>query len=254
MNTSVQMDEFAIGSGFNFSGQIIDELDASEYTLATILLDESSSVGGKQDQIRDMLVAAVGACYSSPYSSNLMVRVGSFSSRYTRGGSAGGVDELHGFKTLAEIDVNAYPALKPGGSTPLNDAVYSGVGAANTYAQQLSDMDFGVNGITIIVTDGGENSSVATTSMVKEELQKAVKGEVMESHLSILVGIDNGYGNVSDVLDAYQRDTGIDKFIWAGEATKGKLAKLAEFVSQSISSTSQALGTGGPSQNISATI
>ena len=39
-----------------------------------------------------------------------------------------------------------------------------------------------------------------------------------------------------------------------GDATPRKLAKLAAFVSQSISSQSQALGTGGPSQNIAATI
>jgi hypothetical protein len=36
--------------------------------------------------------------------------------------------------------------------------------------------------------------------------------------------------------------------------TEGKLAKLAGYISQSVSSTSQALGTGGPSQNIAATI
>ena len=137
--------------------------------------------------------------------------------------------------------------------TPLCDAVYSSVGAMNAYAKSLSDMDFGVNGITFIITDGGENSSVATTKMVKEELQKSVTGEVMESHLSVLIGIDTG-GSSQAAIQQFQLETAIDKFIWAGEATIGKLAKLAEFVSQSISSTSQALGTGGPSQNISATI
>ena len=34
----------------------------------------------------------------------------------------------------------------------------------------------------------------------------------------------------------------------------GKLAKLAQWVSASISSTSQALGSGGPSQSVSFTI
>ena len=44
------------------------------------------------------------------------------------------------------------------------------------------------------------------------------------------------------------------KFIDAGAANERSLAKLADFVSQSISSQSQSLGTGGPSQNISAVI
>ena len=40
----------------------------------------------------------------------------------------------------------------------------------------------------------------------------------------------------------------------AGDATPAKLAKLAVFISTSISSQSQHLGTGGPSQQIAATI
>jgi hypothetical protein len=247
------MNDFEIGSGFGFSGQIIDELEASEYTLVTIALDESGSIAGFESQIGDMLQAAVGACNASPYSQNLLIRVIRFGTQYGRSGG-GGVDEIHGFKALSEIDVNAYPALRGGGGTPLNDGVYSGVGAMNTYAESLVALDFAVNGITFVISDGGENSSVATTKMVKDELAKSVKGEIMESHLSILIGIDTGYPGDKPALQAFQQDAGIDQFIWAGEATKAKLAKLAEFVSQSISSTSQALGTGGPSQQISATI
>lgn len=247
------MDDFQIGSGFQFSGATIENLGASEYTLVTIALDESGSISGKEPDIEAMLKTAVEACFSSPRSSNLMLRVIRFGSQY-RSANGNGVDEIHGFKPLTEIVVAQYPALRGGAMTPLNDAVYSGVGAMNKYAEELSALDFLTNGITFIITDGGENSSVATTKMIKDELRKSVTGEVMESHLSILIGIDTGYSNVKQDLADFQRDAGINQFIWAGEATKGKLAKLAEFVSQSISSTSQALGTGGPSQQISATI
>lgn len=247
------MHDFEIGSGFGFSGQIIDALEASEYTLATIAIDVSGSVCSFADQLKEMLKTAIAACAASPYSQNLLVRVIQFSSMYGHGRNAG-VDEIHGFKALSEIDVNAYPDLQPGGGTPLYDAVYSGVGAANTYAQQLVDLDFAVNGITFVITDGFENDSVATAKMVKDELAKSVEGEVMESHYSVLIGVGNGSGVVGGRLKQLKDDVGIDQFIWAGEATKGKLAKLAQFVSQSISSTSQALGTGGPSTKISATI
>jgi len=250
---SLPMDDFSVGSGFAFSGATITGLDASEYTLVTIALDETGSIAGKEDEIRAMLVTAIDACGSSAYSQNLLVRVIRFGSQYARDGAAG-IDEIHGFKSLAEIDTAAYPQLRGGGMTPLCDALYSSVGAMNTYAQELTDMDFSVNGITFVITDGGENSSVATVSMVKGELQKSVQGEVMESHLSILIGIDTGYGDVQDILQEFKDQTDIGQFIWAGDATKNKLAKLAEFVSNSISSTSQALGTGGVSQQISATI
>ncbi len=251
MNT---MNDFQIGSGFQFSGATIDNLEASEYTLVTIALDETGSISGKEAEIEDMLKAAVGACFSSPYSNNLLIRVIRFGSQYNRQ-NGNGVNEIHGFKPLSEIDLNAYPALKGVGMTPLYDAVFSSVGAMNTYAESLVDLDFAVNGISFIITDGGENASTgAGVNDVRRELEKSVTGEIMESHLSILIGIDNGYDNTKQKLADFQRDAGMNQFIWAGEATKGKLAKLAEFVSQSISSTSQALGTGGPSQNISATI
>lgn len=245
------MNDFSFGSGFQFSGATIDNLTASEYTLVTVALDESGSISGKENEIRDMLVAAIGACHSSPYANNLLARVVRFGTQYR---ANNGIDEIHGFKTLAEIDLAAYPQLRGGGGTPLCDAVYTGVGAMNTYAKDLADMDFAVNGITFVITDGGDNCSTATMNMVKEELKRSVTGEVMESHVSVLIGIDTGYGGVQADLQKFQVEAGMDQFIWAGAATKGNLAKLAAFVSQSISSTSQALGTGGPSQNISATI
>lgn len=245
--------DFTFGSGFQFSGATIDGLTAAQYTLVTIALDETGSIDGKEDEIREMLLSAVGACYSSPYANNLLLRVLRFSSQYNRQGTKG-VDEIHGFKTLAEIDTKTYPTLRGSGGTPLCDAVYSGVGAMNAYAQSLVDMDFAVNGITFVVTDGGENSSITTMQMVKDELKKSVQGEVMESHVSILIGIDTGYSSVQADLKKFQTEAGMDQFIWAGAVTKSSLAKLAAFVSQSISSTSMALGTGGPSQNISATI
>ncbi len=253
MSKSNDMNDFQIGSGFQFSGTTIEDLGASEYTLVTIALDESGSISGKEPDIEKMLKAAVEACFSSPRSSNLMLRVIRFGSQY-RGTNGNGVDEIHGFKNLTEINVADYPSLRGGGATPLNDAVYSGVGAMNKYAEELSDLDFLSNGITFVITDGGENSSVSTERMVKDELQKSVTGEIMESHMSVLIGIDTGYSEVKQDLADFQKDAGMSQFIWAGEATKSKLAKLAEFVSQSISSTSQALGTGGSSQTISATI
>jgi uncharacterized protein YegL len=243
------MNDFEIGSGFGFSGQIIDQLEASEYTLVTIALDETGSISGYETQIEEMLKTAVAACNSSPYSQNLLVRVLRFGTQYQ-----GGIDEIHGFKALSEIDINTYPTLRGGGGTPLYDAVYSAVGAMNVYAQSLVALDFAVNGITFVITDGENTHSIATPKMVKDELKKSVTGEIMESHLSILIGIGTGSGSANSALQTFQTETGMNQFIWAGEATKGKLAKLAEFVSQSISSTSQALGTGGPSKQISATI
>ena len=235
------------GSGFTFKGARIERLGATEYTLVTIAVDESGSVSGFQDELRKMLIMAVDACKKSPRSDNILVRVIRFSSVYPKG-----VDEIHGFKSLAEIDTANYPEIKPGGWTPLCDACFSAIGAMNSYGKTLSDQDFGVNAIGFIITDGGENMSTATMDMVKKEAEKSISGENLESIITVLVGI-NVAGYVQE-LKVFQKEAGLMQFIDAGEATPRKLAKLADFVSTSISSQSQALGTGGPSKNIAPTI
>ncbi|MCK4553426.1 hypothetical protein KAU19_00490 [Candidatus Parcubacteria bacterium] len=233
---------------FKFSNTRIEHLGATEYTLVTIAVDETGSVYGFENDLRNSLITAVEACKKSPRSDNLLLRVIKFSTMFPNG-----VEELHGFKPLAEINPqNDYPQFNPGGMTPLNDACYSAIGAMNVYGKKLIDDDFGVNAIAFIITDGGENASTATMAMVKEESNKAITGEIVESIVSVLIGINAA--EYKQELIEFKDEAGLTQFIDAGKATKGKLAKLADFVSQSVSSQSQSLGTGGPSQNISATI
>jgi len=241
------MQSHKIGGSFTFSAARVERLGATEYTLVTVAVDETGSVQGFSDQLREMLVTAVESCKKSPRSDNLLVRVLTFSDRYKNG-----VNEIHGFKPLGEIDANSYPVIKPGGSTPLYDACYSAIGSQNVYGKQLVDQDFSCNGIVFIITDGGENASVASAQMVADEAKKSISGEVLESMISVLIGINGS--SCSQWLSEFQKDAGLTQYIDAGDATPRKLAKLAAFVSKSVSSQSQALGTGGPSQNISATI
>jgi hypothetical protein len=232
---------------FSFSGTRITNLGATEYTLVDIEVDMSSSVSSFLTDLKTALRTAVEACRKSPRSENLLIRVAAFSDRYQ-----GGVSEIHGFLPLHDIDPTIYDTLRAGGNTPLRDACYTGSGAMHTYAQGLSDHDFIANGISFTITDGVDNASVASSDMLKVQLVTMQTDEVLESHLSILIGI-NATHCASDLAD-FQSGAGITQFVDAGDATPGRLAKLAQFVSQSISSTSQALGTGGPSQTISPTI
>lgn len=244
-----EMQQHKLAGNFSFSGKRLDALGASEYTLATIAVDETGSTAHFKVELRKMLEATVLACKKSPRSDNLLLRVIYFSDKYPNG-----VKEVHGFKPLAEIDVAAYPDLDPGGMTPLCDAVYSGVGAMNKYGEELTEQEFGVNGINFIITDGGENASVATMHMVRQELEQSVMGEKLESMISILIGINTMESGVKRALETFHVEVGMTQYVDAGEATPAKLAKLGAFIDQSISSQSQALGTGGPSQNIAATI
>lgn len=232
--------------GFQFSATKLDKLGATEYTLVTVAVDVTGSTHPFADELLKSLVTAVESCKRSPRSNNLLLRVILFSSSFTNG-----VEEVHGFKPLQEVSTGDYPQLYPNGMTPLYDAAFSAVGATNAYAKKLMDQDFLANGIVFVITDGADNSSTVTMRMVREEMDRGTKGEEIESLVGILIGINAG--ELKGRLDDFASVAGL-KYIDAGEATKGKLAKLAEFVSQSVSSQSQSLGTGGPSTNIAATI
>jgi hypothetical protein len=241
------METHAIGrTNFTFQGARLDTLGATEYTLVTIAVDVTGSTNGFENELRETLISAVEACKKSPRSDNLLLRVIIFSSSV-------GIRELHGFKQLAEIDAAAYPTFHASGLTPLCDAVYSSIGAMIGYGERLRDNDFLANAIAFIITDGDENASVdATPGAIRSMIVDVNRGEKIESLISVLIGINAA--QYKNELESFKSHSGIDQYIDAGEASKGKLAKLAAFVSQSVSSQSQALGTGGPSQNIAATI
>ena len=244
---NAEIDTHHIAGNFTFTGARIANLGATEYTLVDIQVDMSGSVDAFLDDLQKMIETAVDACRKSPRSDNLLVRVGAFSSAYPNG-----VQEMHGFLPLADIDSAIYQSLKSGGRTPLYDGCYVGIGAMTAYAKMLGDSEFLANGICFWITDGYNNDSTATPAMVKEALESAVQSEALESVVSVLIGINAQH--YATVLQQFQQEAGITQFIDAGDATKEKLAQLAEFVSQSVSSTSQALGTGGPSGNIAATV
>lgn len=236
-----------IGSGYVFSGARIERLGATEYTLVTIAVDETGSVDRFAPLLRDMLLAVVESCRTSPRSENLMIRVMAFSSRHQ-----GGIREIHDFKLLSEITPKDYPEFQPGGLTTLSDASYKGVSHMVRGAKDLSEQDFGVNGITFVITDGYDNASTTSPSMIKETMSAAVEREEIESLISLLIGINaekyRGY------LDAFKKDAGFDDYLDAGDATPEAIARISGFVSRSISSQAQALGTGGPSKAIETTI
>jgi uncharacterized protein YegL len=237
-----------IGNNFTFSAIKTEHLGASEYTLVNISVDITGSVAGFAKELKQCLVAAVESCRKSPRADNLLVRVVLFHSSLPNGG----LEEVHGFKPLSEIDTNDYQDLMCAGATNLYDAAYAMVGTSHEYAKQLTKDEFNNNIINIIITDGEDNRSTLTPAAVKRAIAEVLKSEDTESCINILVGVNDSM--CQGYLDNFKNEGGFDTYIPAGDVTPAKLAKLANFISQSISSQSQSLGTGGPSKNIAATI
>ena len=236
-----EMESLNIGaSNFNFSATKIDALGATEYTLATSVVDFSLSVKGYQKKLLEMEKTILGSCKKSPRAENLMLRLLHFNNKDN-------LQEIHGFKLLSTIDPNSYKEEKPRGCTALVDACYSAIGSTLTYAKNLIDQDFDVNGIIFIITDGEENDSTMTMDSIKKLIADSRKQENIESLQIILIGL-TGDTQITSYLQKFKDEAGLDEYIDVGEVTDKKLAKLANFVSQSISSQSQSLGSGSPSQ------
>lgn len=235
------------GSGYKFSCTKIDDLQgASEYTLVTIIIDASSSVSGFAAQLEQALKTIFKACAKSPRKDNLLLRLTQFSSVLT---------ELQGFKLLKSIQESDFNGvLRIGGSTAMFDAMDEGLQATGTYGKQLTSQDFLANAIVVLVTDGENNTgNIMDGAPVKKTLEKVRQSENLESIRTILVGVTNDDNSLNSYLQSVKDDTGFDQYVSIGSATPQKIAKLADFVSQSISSTSSALGTGAPSQPLNPT-
>ena len=234
------MDELKTASNYKFSAAKIDSLGATEYTLATVVLDISGSVFSYKDALEQCIKTIYQSCKKSQRAENLMFRLVVFNDF---------VKEVHGFKLLNTLSENDYSSiLSPGGSTALFDAAKSAIEATNDYASILYDQDFTSNAIIFVVTDGMDNASTETANSVKKVVKKSVNDEKLESLTVVLVGVNDGDASVAGYLDSVKNDTEITQFVDIGEATPNKLAKLANFISRSISSTSQALGSGSASQ------
>jgi uncharacterized protein YegL len=227
---------------FGFSAVRIEDLGSSEYTLVTIVADRSGSVGPFQADMEKALKEILSACMKSPRADNLMIRLVTFDSNVT---------EVHGFKLLSQINPDDYDGvLLPGGMTAVYDASVSAIEAGNNYGRTLLENDMSVNAIFFVITDGGDNMSKLGTSNIKSELERGVSGECLESLVSILIGVNVQEPMLATYLAKLTTDAGFTQYVELKDASKGTLAKLAQFVSKSVSSQSQSLGTGGASQSI----
>jgi uncharacterized protein YegL len=227
-------------SHYGYSATRLEELGATEYTVVTVACDVSGSTA---DFIFDMEAAVtrvVLACKSSPRADNLLLRLVAFDDT---------LSEIHGFKLLENCNPADYGGvLRAGGSTALYDAAENAVSSTTDYGRQLLAGDFSANGILFVITDGMDNASRLPARKVKEALSLAVKSEALESVVSVLIGVNVQDAQVSRALRQFHMEACFTRYVELDQADAQTLARLAEFVSRSVSAQSQALGTGGASR------
>jgi uncharacterized protein YegL len=224
------------GSHYGFSAAGLDRLGATEYTVVAIAADCSPSVSGFIREIEACVTNVVTACHRSPRADNLLLRVTAFH---------GGVDEIHGFKPLGECPPDSYPGcLKVGGATALYDAAHNAVLSVTRYGRTLTDHGLTANGIVFVITDGEDNSSSLTAKEVKRAVAEALRGEHLESVLTVLVGVNVRDDRIARYLQALARDAAFSHYVELDAADADTLAGLSDFVSRSIALQSRALASG----------
>jgi uncharacterized protein YegL len=231
------------GTHFGYTGtRLADLAGATEYTLCTIVLDESGSTEIFRVDMENVIKEIVKACRYSPRADNLMLRLVAFGSNHR---------EEHGFKLLQACNVQDYDGCyHPGGMTALFDASCDAIEATQDYAKQLTSNDYLCNACVFILTDGADNMSKFNAKSVKDALAKCVSSESLESLVSVLIGVNVQDPGIASFLADFNKIAGFTQFVELKDASEKTLAKLAAFVSKSISSQSQALGSGSGSTSL----
>jgi uncharacterized protein YegL len=243
--TSQSLQNFMLpGGGFGYQGLNIDDLTSFENTIATGLLDESGSTEPFARQMELAVKEIIRSLRHCSAADKLIYRHCHFDTNFK---------EVHGFKPLGDCHEDDYDGCwAGGGQTALYNSCDLVLRATLDYAEQQAAKRYMVNGFVYILTDG-RNYLLSGKSLseddVKATLARCIASEALESLMTILIGVNNDPGIRRD-LEAFQKHVGFSQFIPIEEANEKSLAKLANFVSQSIQSQSQALGSGGPSQSL----
>lgn len=229
------------GQTFGFSAVDMSELGATEYTLVSVVCDKSGSVGSYKKELEKCIQEVVKACKTSPRADYLLLRLVAFDDT---------MEEIHGFKELKDCDPASYQnCINIGGTTMLYDASRNAITATTSMSKQMFAEDYTANAIVFIITDGMDNASSSGSDEVKKAMAAAMKTETLESIMTILIGVGAGSDpDIDQYLDKFRQDSNLTEYISLSNADNATLAKLADFISKSVSSQSQALGSGGASQ------
>lgn len=235
------MAQMTAGSGYAFSAVNLDDVEASEVTLVTLVVDTSYSLDGQAKSLEKMIKAAVKSCQKSPRAENVMIRLVTFNRTD---------HEEHGFKLLSTISPDDYDdTITIQGNTLLFDSSAHALEAVQKYGKDLNDIQCLTNAIVFFITDGADTHSTYTPTTIKNLISNIRQSEDLDSLATVLIGM-NKESYVQTYLDKFKDDAGLDHYHEMGDVTPEKLAKLAGYISTSIQSSSQALGTGGPSKTL----
>lgn len=211
-------------------GVSIDDVEASEVVLVTLMPDDSGSIrfAGNADAVRAGQNLVLDALRASRQQGDVLVHT-----RYLNG------HVLHPYCPLSSavrMDASNYdPSL----GTPLYDQSVVLLGTVLAKAQELADHGVPCRTVTLLITDGADAGSVRATAAdvatLVRDMQRA------ECHVVAAMGIDDGSTDHRAVF----RSMGIeDRWILTPKNSDGEIRRAFQVFSQSAVQASQTAAVG----------
>lgn len=243
--SSNDLNNFVIpGTNFGYTGVPIDDLASIDNTIVTSFFDESGSTRRYATDMEKCIQEIVKSLRHCPAADKLIYRQVHFDNQ---------IREYHGFKSLVDCNESDYEGCwSGGGTTNLYGCAEEVIRTTIDYAEEQSKKRYNVNAIIYGITDGchytpGEPEF--TEDKVKEAMRTAIDCEALESIMTILIGVNDDH-RIQKNLEQFASNVGFTQYVPMKEADEKSLAKLGNFISQSVQSQSSCLGTGGPSQSL----
>ena len=219
-----------LGADFQAAlGVSVDDIVASEVTLVSLLIDDSSSIrsSGNEPVVRDGHNLVLEALRQSKQRDGILVMCrylnGTLLTPYTAADQAPLMDSTN------------YRAV---GGTPLYDESVVTLAAVLAKHQELVDNGIACRSVTLIATDGADYGSVRSNAADVKKLVNDMQRS--ESHIIAFMGIDDGHTDFRQVAE----NMGIDAdWILVPGNTPSEIRKAFAMFSKSTQRASQSAAT-----------
>lgn len=210
-------------------GVRVDDVEASETTIVTILLDDSSSIetAGNTRLLIDGTNLTLSSLKGSKQASGILMHIEMLNK-----------DIYSPYVLLDNITPLSNSTFRPYGNTPLYDKSVLVLGRSLAKKKEFADNNVPCRTITVIITDGADvGSQKHTSASVRRVVDDMLR---QEEHLILAMGIDDGQTNFRTIFASM----GIpDACILTPGNTESEIRKAFQFVSQSAVRASQNAAT-----------
>jgi hypothetical protein len=206
-------------------GVCVDDVQASEVVLVTIMPDDSGSINaaGNAQEVRDGHNAVIEALAVSKQRDSILAHT-----RYLNG------HVLYPYRAVAQAERMTAKNYNPELGTPLYDQTVVLLGTVIAKTQSFAQSGVPARSVTLIITDGADAGSCRSKAADVRTIVRDMLAS--EQHIVAAMGIDDGSTPFRDVF----REMGIeDRWILTPGSDAGEIRRAFRMFSQSAMRASQ---------------